>query len=79
MKFNLPKDQKKQAYENVRNELEKNLILRLIAINIDPETFDEAAFTPNPLSTAQLDIKSILEKMQEMTQKIEEIENDDDW
>lgn len=63
MKFNLPNDQKKQAYENVRNELEKNLILRLTAIGIDPEVFDEESFEPNQSSTAQMDIKDILEQI----------------
>jgi hypothetical protein len=74
VKFNLPNDQKKQAYENVRNELEKKLILRLTIVGIDPESFDKNYFTPNPSSTAHMDIKDILEKIVEIEEKIKELE-----
>jgi hypothetical protein len=74
VKFNLPNDQKKQAYENVRNELEKKLILRLTIAGIDPESFEKNSFTPNPSSTAQMDIKDILEKIVEIEEKIKELE-----
>jgi hypothetical protein len=70
MKFNLSLEQKKQAYENVKTEFEKALILRLSILEIDPEEFDENAFIPDENSTAQKDIYDIISKIKDIENKI---------
>jgi hypothetical protein len=70
MKFTLPDDQKKQAYQNVKNELEKSLILRLSILGIDLENFDEESFQPNENSTAEKDIYDIICRIKDMDEKI---------
>lgn len=70
MKFSLSSEQKKEAYQNVKKELEKTLILRLTILGIDPEKFDEKTFTPNPHSTAEKDIESFILKIKEIEDKI---------
>jgi hypothetical protein len=70
MKFNLSLQQKKQAYENVKTEFEKALILRLSMLDIDPEEFDENSFIPDENSTAQKDIYDIICKIKDIENKI---------
>lgn len=70
MKFNLSLEEKKQAYQTVRNELEKYLIVRLSILGIDPETFDENSFTPAENSTAENDIYDIICKIKDIDIKI---------
>ena len=73
MKFNLSSEEKKEAYQSVKNELEKTLILRLSILGIDPEEFDEENFTPAENSTAQSDISDILNRIKEIDNKISNI------
>jgi hypothetical protein len=70
MKFNLSSEEKKEAYQSVKNELEKTLILRLSILGIDPEEFDEENFIPAENSTAQNDISDIINKIKEIDNKI---------
>jgi len=70
MKFNLSSEEKKEAYQSVKNELEKTLILRLSILGIDPEQFDEENFIPAKNSTAQNDISDIINKIKEIDNKI---------
>jgi len=73
MKFSLSLEQKIEAYNSVKIELEKSLILRLSIINIDPETFDEKLFIPELNSTAQNDIYDIINKIKEIDDKISKL------
>lgn len=70
MKFNLSSEEKKEAYQFVKSELEKSLILRLSIIGIDPEEFDEDGFEPSENSTAENDIYDILCKIKDIDIKI---------
>ena len=70
MQFSLSSEEKKQAYQSVKAELEKALILRLSILNIDPEGFDEENFTPAENSTAQKDIYDIICKIKDIDIKI---------
>ena len=70
MKFNLSSEEKKEAYQSVKNELEKTLILRLSILGIDPEEFDEENFIPAENSTAENDISDIINKIKEIDNKI---------
>lgn len=73
MKFSLSNSDKKLAYTQVKNELEKSLILRLTVLGIDPEKFDDTAFIPDQNSTAQKDIYDIILKIKEIDKKIEQL------
>ena len=70
MKFNLSSEEIKEAYNLVKSELEKSLILRLSILGIDPLEFDEENFTPAENSTAQSDISDILNRIKEIDNKI---------
>jgi len=70
MRFSLSSEEKKEAYQSVKTELEKALILRLSVLGIDPEEFDEDSFTPAENSTAQKDIYDIICKIQDINDKI---------
>jgi len=70
MRFSLSSEQKKEAYQLVKTELEKALILRLSILNIDPEGFDEDSFTPAENNTAEKDIYDIIYKIKEIDNKI---------
>lgn len=70
MQFNLSSEEKKEAYQSVKAELEKALILRLSILGIDPEEFDEESFTPVENSTAQKDIYDIICKIKDIDSKI---------
>jgi hypothetical protein len=70
MRFNLSLEQKREAYQLVRAELEKTLILRLSILGIEPEGFDEDSFTPDESSTAQNDIYDIICNLKDIDSKI---------
>lgn len=70
MQFNLSSEEKKEAYQLVKAELEKALILRLSILGMDPEEFDEESFTPAENSTAQKDIYDIICKIKDIDNKI---------
>jgi hypothetical protein len=70
MQFSLSSEEKKEAYQLVKIELEKALILRLSALGIDPEEFDEENFIPAENSTAQKDIYDIIFKIKDIDNKI---------
>jgi hypothetical protein len=70
MQFNLSLEEKKEAYQTVKNELEKYLIVRLSILGIDPETFDENSFTPAENSTAENDVYDIICKIKDIDIKI---------
>jgi hypothetical protein len=70
MQFSLSSEEKKEAYESVKIELEKALILRLTILEIDPEEFDEESFIPAENSTAQNDIYDIICKIKDIDNKI---------
>jgi hypothetical protein len=70
MRFSLSSEQKKEAYQLVKTELEKALILRLSILNIDPEGFNEDSFTPAENNTAEKDIYDIIYKIKEIDNKI---------
>lgn len=70
MRFSLSSEQKKEAYESVKAEFEKTLILRLSILEIDPEEFDEDSFIPAENSTAQKDIYDIIHKIKDIDNKI---------
>lgn len=70
MNFSLSSEEKKEAYQFVKSELEKSLILRLSIIGIDPEEFDEDGFEPSENSTAENDIYDILCKIKDIDIKI---------
>ena len=70
MQFSLSSEEKKEAYQLVKVELEKALILRLSALGIDPEEFDEENFIPAENSTAQKDIYDIILKVKDIDNKI---------
>jgi hypothetical protein len=70
MRFSLSSEQKKEAYESVKAEFEKALILRLSILEIDPEEFDEDNFIPAENSTAQKDIYDIICKIKDIDNKI---------
>jgi hypothetical protein len=70
MQFSLSSEEKKEAYESVKAELEKALILRLSILEIDPENFDEDSFVPAENSTAQKDIYNIICKIKDTDNKI---------
>ena len=70
MRFSLSSEQKKEAYQLVKAELEKALILRLSILNIDLEEFDEDSFIPAENSTAEKDIYDIIYKIKEIDNKI---------
>lgn len=70
MKFSLSSEQKKEAYQLVKTELEKALILRLSILEIDLEEFDEDSFIPAENSTAEKDIYDIICKIKDIDNKI---------
>jgi hypothetical protein len=70
MRFSLSSEEKKQAYQLVKAEFEKSLILRLSILEIDPEEFDEDNFIPAENSTAQKDIYDIICKIKDIDNKI---------
>jgi hypothetical protein len=70
MRFSLSSEEKKQAYQLVKAELEKALILRLSILDIDPESFDEYNFIPAENSTAEKDIYDIISKIKDIDNKI---------
>ena len=70
MQFNLSSEEKKEAYQSVKAELEKALILRLSILGMDPEEFDEESFIPAENSTAQKDIYDIICKIKDIDIKI---------
>ncbi len=70
MKFNLSLEEKQQAYQTVKTELEKYLIVRLSVLGIDPEEFDEDSFIPAENSTAEKDIYDIICKIKDIDSKI---------
>jgi hypothetical protein len=70
MRFSLSSEQKKEAYQLVKAELEKALILRLSILEIDPEEFDEDSFIPAENSTAEKDIYDIIYKIKDIDSKI---------
>lgn len=70
MQFSLSSEEKKQAYQLVKAEFEKALILRLSILEIDPEEFDEDNFIPAENSTAQKDIYDIISKIKDIDNKI---------
>lgn len=73
MKFNISGEQKKEAYQFVLNELEKELMLRLYVLNIDPDLFDENSFIPNENSTAEKDLYNLIIKIKDITEKMNSI------
>ena len=73
MKFNLSGEQKKEAYQFILAELEKELILRLYVLNIDPDLFDENSFIPNQDSTAEKDLYNLVVKIKDITEKMNSI------
>ena len=66
MKFNLNNDQIKIAHERVRTSLEAELLVRLVALGINPEDFNEDTFVANDLLTSEKDIESFLNKIKEI-------------
>ena len=70
MQFSLSSEEKKQAYQTVKSELEKALILRLSVLGFDPEEFDEESFIPAENSTAQNDIYDIICKIKDIDIKM---------
>lgn len=73
MLFSLTSEQKKDAYNSVRLELQKSLILRLSILGIDPESFDEEDFVPSEDSTAEKNIYDIINKIKEIDDKISKL------
>lgn len=76
MKFTLSKEEKIKVYNDVRIELQKNIILRLNILDYDVDTFDEDSFVPNEDSAAQISLYNLIQKLKETNQKIEQIENE---
>lgn len=70
MKFNITGEKKKEAYEHVIFQLEKELLLRLFVLNIDPDDFDETNFQPKEDSTAEKDIYNLILKIKDIKEKI---------
>ena len=70
MQFSLSSEEKKEAYESVKIEFEKALILRLSILEISPEEFDEDTFVPAENSTAEKDIYDIICKIKDIDNKI---------
>lgn len=73
MKFNITDEKKKEAFQHVIFELEKELMLRLYVLNIDPEDFDENSFQPREDSTAEKDIYNLILKIKNITEKMNSI------
>jgi hypothetical protein len=73
MKFQLSSEQKKEAYNSVKFELEKSLILRLSILGIDEEEFDEESFIPSPNSTSEKDVFDIIAKIKKINDKISKL------
>lgn len=76
MKFTLSKEEKIKVYNDVRVELQKNIIVRLNLLNYDIDTFDEDSFVPNENSAAQINLYNLIQKLKDTNQKIEQIENE---
>ena len=76
LKFTLSKEEKIKVYNDVRIELQKNIILRLNILDYDVDTFDEDSFVPNEDSAAQISLYNLIQKLKETNQKIEQIENE---
>lgn len=76
MKFSLSKEEKIKVYNDVRIELQKNLIVRLNILGIDPDTFDEHSFFPDENSSAQKSVYNLIQQIKETNLKIEAIENE---
>lgn len=80
MKFNLSlsSQEKRVIYTQVRDGLEKSLIIALIGEGIDPDTFDEEAFSietdelgrPKP---GHVTIKDHLERLADVNRKLSEL------
>lgn len=74
MQFQLSSEQKIEAYNLVKSELEKSLILRLSILQIDPEEFDEESFLPSdPDNFAENDIFNIINRIKEINNKISQL------
>lgn len=76
MKFSLTKEEKIKVYNDVRIELQKNLIVRLNILGIDPDTFDEDSFFPDENSSAQKSVYNLIQQIRQTNLKIEAIENE---
>jgi len=76
LKFTLSKEEKIKVYNDVRVELQKNIIVRLNLLNYDIDTFDEDSFVPNENSAAQINLYNLIQKLKDTNQKIEQIENE---
>jgi len=73
MKFNITDEKKKEAFQYVIFELEKELMLRLYVLNINPEDFDEDTFQPREDSTAEKDLYNLIIKIKDITEKMNSI------
>lgn len=76
MKFSLTKEEKIKVYNDIRVELQKNLIVRLNILGIDPENFDEDTYIPDESSSAQKSIYNLIQQIKQTDLKIEAIENE---
>lgn len=76
MKFSLTKEEKIKVYNDVRVDLQKNIIVRLNILGIDPDSFDEESFQPSENSSAQEALYNLIQKLKETEEKIKAIENE---
>lgn len=76
MKFSLTKEEKIKVYNDVMVELQKNIIVRLNILGIDPDSFDESAFDPKENSSAEQALYNLIQKLKETEAKIKAIENE---
>lgn len=76
MKFSLTKEEKIKVYNDVRVELQKNIIVRLNILGIDPDIFDEESFQPSENNSAEEALFNLIQKLKETEEKIKAIENE---
>lgn len=63
-------------YNDVRVELQKNIIVRLNILGIDPDIFDEESFQPSENNSAEEALFNLIQKLKETEEKIKAIENE---
>lgn len=76
MKFSLTKEEKIKVYNDVRVELQKNIIVRLNILGVDPDIFDEESFQPSENNSAEEALFNLIQKLKETEEKIKAIENE---
>lgn len=75
MKFDLSKEEKYKVYQRTKKSFEMDLIQRLCAVGIDPDTFNPDEFIPEDDKMSHYYINDLITKIKKVEEKILQFKN----